>query len=131
MDCPQVTQRTIRDKFAVLSQMGTLLSLESVAEVLDYWGSNAAWRLTDAQVKEILGHISYHISYPAFHHLYSPSRVQKAAYLLILTSDVTVYITVWPRERVQHRGQATSGALAPRRPLPRVNPLHAARRCAR
>ncbi|CAK0785054.1 hypothetical protein CVIRNUC_008259 [Coccomyxa viridis] len=51
----EVTQRTIRDKFAVLSQMGTLLSLESVAEVLDYWGSNAAWRLTDAQVREILG----------------------------------------------------------------------------
>ena len=55
MELLQVTQRTIRDKFAVLSQMGTLLSLESVAEVLDYWGSNAAWRLTDAQVKEILG----------------------------------------------------------------------------
>ena len=43
MDCPQVTQRTIRDKFAVLSQMGTLLSLESVAEVLDYWGSNTSF----------------------------------------------------------------------------------------
>ena len=27
----QVTQRTVRDKFAVLSQMGTLLSLEGVA----------------------------------------------------------------------------------------------------
>ena len=51
----QVTQRTIRDKFAVLSQMGTLLSLESVAEVLDYWNSNTTWRLTDAQVREILG----------------------------------------------------------------------------
>ncbi len=51
----QVTQRTVRDKFAVLSQMGTLLSLESVSEVMDYWDSNTTWRLTDAQVKEILG----------------------------------------------------------------------------
>ena len=51
----QVTQQTVRDKFAVLSQMGTLLSLESVAEVMDYWDSNTTWRLTDAQVKEILG----------------------------------------------------------------------------
>lgn len=51
----QVTQRTVRDKFAVLSQMGTLLSMESVSEVMDIWGSNATWRLTDAQVKEILG----------------------------------------------------------------------------
>ena len=45
----------MRDKFAVLSQMGTLLSLEGVAEVMDYWDSSTTWRLTDAQVKEILG----------------------------------------------------------------------------
>ncbi len=51
----QVTQRTVRDKFAVLSQMGTLLSLEGVSEVMDYWDSSTTWRLTDAQVKEILG----------------------------------------------------------------------------
>ena len=50
-----MTQRTVRDKLAVLSQMGTLLSLEGVAEVMDYWDSSATWRLTDAQVKEILG----------------------------------------------------------------------------
>ena len=39
-------------------QMGTLLSLESVAEVLDYWDSASGpinWRLTKAQVKEVLG----------------------------------------------------------------------------
>lgn len=37
---------------------GTLLSLESVGEVMDYWGHNAGpitWRLTEAQVKEVLG----------------------------------------------------------------------------
>ncbi len=37
---------------------GTLLSLESVSEVMDYWGHNAGpitWRLTEAQVKEVLG----------------------------------------------------------------------------
>ncbi|CAL5229024.1 g12271 [Coccomyxa viridis] len=51
----EVTQRTVRDKFAVLSQMGTLLSLEGVSEVMDYWDSSTTWRLTDAQVKEILG----------------------------------------------------------------------------
>ncbi|KAK9907313.1 hypothetical protein WJX75_001280 [Coccomyxa subellipsoidea] len=53
-----VTQRTVRDKFAILNQMGTLLSLESVSEVMDYWGHNAGpitWRLTEAQVKEVLG----------------------------------------------------------------------------
>lgn len=40
------------------AQMGTLLSLESVAEVLDYWDSASgpiSWRLTKAQVKEVLG----------------------------------------------------------------------------
>lgn len=39
-------------------QMGTLLSLESVAEVLDYWDSATGptnWRMTKAQVKEVLG----------------------------------------------------------------------------
>ena len=38
--------------------MGTLLSLESVAEVLDYWDSASGpitWRMTKAQVKEVLG----------------------------------------------------------------------------
>lgn len=54
----EVTQRTVRDKFAVLNQMGTLLSLETVSEVMDYWGVNSGpitWRLSEAQVKEVLG----------------------------------------------------------------------------
>jgi hypothetical protein len=54
----EVTQRTVRDKFAVLNQMGTLLSLEAVGEVMEYWGANSGpitWRLSEAQVKEVLG----------------------------------------------------------------------------
>ena len=51
-----ITQRTVRDKFAKLSQMATLLSLESAAEVLDYWGdsSDYSWCFTESQVKSIL-----------------------------------------------------------------------------
>ena len=45
----QVTQRTVRDKFARLAQMATLLSVEAVEEVLDFWGS-ATWRLGEVQV---------------------------------------------------------------------------------
>ena len=53
-----LTQRTVRDKFARLSQMGTLLNLETPQEVLDYWGDNMAeatmWRLTPFEVKRAL-----------------------------------------------------------------------------
>ena len=52
-----LTQRTVRDKFARLSQMATLLNLESPGEVLDYWGDNAdqmMWRLTPFEVKRVL-----------------------------------------------------------------------------
>ena len=55
-----MTARTVRDKFARLSQMATLLTLESVREVLDYWGGEEAgagaiaWRLTDADVRHTL-----------------------------------------------------------------------------
>ena len=53
----EVTQRTVRDKFAKLSQMSTLLSLESAGEVLEYWGesSDFNWCFTESQVKAILG----------------------------------------------------------------------------
>lgn len=47
----------MRDKFARLSQMATLLSLEAVHEVLDYWGDNSgaiAWRLTEGDVRQTL-----------------------------------------------------------------------------
>ncbi|XP_077787908.1 conserved oligomeric Golgi complex subunit 4 isoform X1 [Podarcis muralis] len=52
-----VTTWTIRDKFARLSQMATILNLERVAEILDYWGPNSGpltWRLTPAEVRQVL-----------------------------------------------------------------------------
>ncbi|XP_011817546.1 PREDICTED: conserved oligomeric Golgi complex subunit 4 isoform X2 [Colobus angolensis palliatus] len=52
-----VTTWTIRDKFARLSQMATVLNLERVTEILDYWGPNSGpltWRLTPAEVRQVL-----------------------------------------------------------------------------
>ena len=51
-----MTSRTVRVKFARLSQMASLLTLEAVGEVLDYWGDAGAiaWRLTDSDVRQIL-----------------------------------------------------------------------------
>ncbi|XP_052653368.1 conserved oligomeric Golgi complex subunit 4 isoform X3 [Harpia harpyja] len=52
-----VTTWTIRDKFARLSQMATILNLERVTEILDYWGPNSGpltWRLTPAEVRQVL-----------------------------------------------------------------------------
>ncbi|ERM93568.1 hypothetical protein AMTR_s00004p00104770 [Amborella trichopoda] len=53
-----MTQRTVRDKFARLTQMATVLNLEKVSEILDFWGENAGpmtWRLTPAEVRRVLG----------------------------------------------------------------------------
>lgn len=47
-----VTQRTVRDKWARLSQMATILSLESCEELLDYWASGT-WRFTPAQARQV------------------------------------------------------------------------------
>ncbi len=47
----------MRDKFARLSQMATILSLEAVHEMLDFWGDNSgaiAWRLTEGDVRQTL-----------------------------------------------------------------------------
>ncbi|XP_043937253.1 conserved oligomeric Golgi complex subunit 4 isoform X2 [Protopterus annectens] len=52
-----LTTWTIRDKFARLSQMATILNLERVTEILDYWGPNSGpltWRLTPAEVRQVL-----------------------------------------------------------------------------
>lgn len=52
-----VTTWTIRDKFARLTQMATILNLERVNELLDYWGPNSGpltWRLTPTEVRNIL-----------------------------------------------------------------------------
>ncbi|KAF9606686.1 hypothetical protein IFM89_027730 [Coptis chinensis] len=53
-----MTQRTVRDKFARLTQMATILNLEKVSELLDFWGENSGpmtWRLTPAEVRRVLG----------------------------------------------------------------------------
>ena len=52
-----VTTWTIRDRFARLTQMATILNLERVSEMLDYWGPNSGpltWRLTPAEVRQVL-----------------------------------------------------------------------------
>lgn len=54
----ELTSRTVRDKFARLTQIATVLNLESVEEILDYWGENAGaltWRLSAVEVKRALG----------------------------------------------------------------------------
>eukprot|EP00898_Chlorokybus_atmophyticus_P002420 jgi/Chlat1/3179/Chrsp22S03409 len=52
-----LTQRSVRDKFARLTQIATVLNLEKVTEILDYWGENSGsmtWRLTAAEVRRVL-----------------------------------------------------------------------------
>jgi len=52
-----VTTWTIRDKFARLTQMATVLNLDKVDEIMDYWGSNSGpvtWRLTPSEVRQVL-----------------------------------------------------------------------------
>ncbi|KAG8196740.1 hypothetical protein JTE90_014474 [Oedothorax gibbosus] len=51
------TTWTIRDKFARLTQISTILNLENVSEILDTWGSNSGsltWRLTPTEVRQVL-----------------------------------------------------------------------------
>ncbi|CAI9274724.1 unnamed protein product [Lactuca saligna] len=53
-----MTQRTVRDKFARMTQMATILNLEKVSEILEFWGENSGpmtWRLTPAEVRRVLG----------------------------------------------------------------------------
>uniref|UniRef100_UPI00358F591B conserved oligomeric Golgi complex subunit 4 n=1 Tax=Myxine glutinosa TaxID=7769 RepID=UPI00358F591B len=52
-----VSSWSARDKFARLSQIGTLLNLERVSEILDYWGPNSGpltWRLSPSEVRKVL-----------------------------------------------------------------------------
>lgn len=51
------TARSVRDKFARLTQMATVLNVETPEEVLDFWGENAGsitWRLSSVEVKRAL-----------------------------------------------------------------------------
>ncbi|XP_024946746.1 conserved oligomeric Golgi complex subunit 4 isoform X2 [Cephus cinctus] len=50
------TSWSVRDKFARLTQIATVLSVEKVEELADYCGADAiAWRLTPAEVYRIAG----------------------------------------------------------------------------
>ncbi|KAG0501331.1 hypothetical protein HPP92_001403 [Vanilla planifolia] len=54
----EMSQRPVRDKFARLSQITTILNFERVSEILDFWGENAGhmtWLLTPADVRRVLG----------------------------------------------------------------------------
>uniref|UniRef100_A0A182NGK8 Conserved oligomeric Golgi complex subunit 4 n=1 Tax=Anopheles dirus TaxID=7168 RepID=A0A182NGK8_9DIPT len=49
------TSWSVRDKLAKLLQLGTILNLESVAELPEYWeSSSASWRLTANEARSIL-----------------------------------------------------------------------------
>ena len=53
----EMSQSSVREKFARLTQMATILCFESVEEMLDYWGDegeNINWRLSPAEIKSIL-----------------------------------------------------------------------------
>ena len=53
-----IAPRTVRDKFARLSQLCSCVNLEEPEDVLDMWGDNAGalhWRLTPAEVRRALG----------------------------------------------------------------------------
>lgn len=48
---------SVRGEFARLTQIASLLNLEKVEEVLEYWGENAGhltWRLTPTEVRKVL-----------------------------------------------------------------------------
>jgi len=59
------TTLSIRDKLARLTQVATILNLEKPSEMADYWGVAAgalAWRLTSADVRQIMG-LRYRIAF--------------------------------------------------------------------
>lgn len=52
-----LTEKAVREKFSRLSQMATILNLDSAGEILDYWGENSGsmtWRLNAQEVKQML-----------------------------------------------------------------------------
>jgi hypothetical protein len=52
-----LADRTVRDRFARVTQIASLLSMESAREVLDYWGPGAGpvvWRLSASEVRKVL-----------------------------------------------------------------------------
>uniref|UniRef100_A0A1B6DE98 Conserved oligomeric Golgi complex subunit 4 n=2 Tax=Clastoptera arizonana TaxID=38151 RepID=A0A1B6DE98_9HEMI len=52
------TSWSVRDKFARLTQIATVLNLERVTEITDYWGNECGalpWRLTPTDIRQIMG----------------------------------------------------------------------------
>ncbi|KAF5297668.1 hypothetical protein FQA39_LY11999 [Lamprigera yunnana] len=52
------TTWSVRDKFTKLSQIATILNLERITEISDYWGDHdgaLTWRLTPTEVRTIMG----------------------------------------------------------------------------
>ena len=51
-----LTTWSIREKFSRLTQIATLLSLEKLEELFDYWdtSANITWRLTPNEVRQTL-----------------------------------------------------------------------------
>eukprot|EP00123_Amoebidium_parasiticum_P016047 comp23264_c0_seq1/m.38031 comp23264_c0_seq1/g.38031 ORF comp23264_c0_seq1/g.38031 comp23264_c0_seq1/m.38031 type:complete len:831 (-) comp23264_c0_seq1:734-3226(-) len=52
-----LTQWTVRDKFARLTQIATILCLDSVSDMHEYWGGSSGvitWRLTPSEVRKTL-----------------------------------------------------------------------------
>lgn len=51
------TSWSMRDKFARLTQIATVLSLDHVSEITDYWGdhdSALTWRLTPTELRSVM-----------------------------------------------------------------------------
>lgn len=51
------TSYSIRDKFARLTQIATVLNLERINEISDYWGNHdgaITWRLTPTEIRSIM-----------------------------------------------------------------------------
>ena len=52
----ELTTKSVREKLARLTQMVTLLNLETESEAAELWGgSGGGWRLSAAEVKQVLG----------------------------------------------------------------------------
>lgn len=51
------TTWSVRDKFTRLTQIATVLNLERVSEISDYWGNHdgtLTWRLTPTELKTVM-----------------------------------------------------------------------------
>lgn len=51
------TSWSVRDKFARLTQIATVLNLENVTEIYDYWGEHdgaLTWRLTPSELRTVM-----------------------------------------------------------------------------